>query len=113
MRPSELFGLARRGVVCADGAGCDDLGQGYSPTRPTISPMTQLGELAGCDPALAASAQLPLFGGLDHLPQLLLQIRDLVAHPGGDLEVELGRRLVHLLGEFLDQIGQLGGRHVG
>src|SRR5699024_10994183 len=43
-----------------------------------------------------------------HLPQLLLQVRDLVAQPPRQLEVQVGRGLVHLLGEVLDELGELG-----
>jgi hypothetical protein len=45
--------------------------------------------------------------GLDHLAQLLLQLRDLVTQPGSELELQLGRRGVHLLGELLDEVGEV------
>src|SRR6478735_10921334 len=48
-----------------------------------------------------------------HLPQLLLQLADLVAKPGRELEVQLCRSLVHLRGELLDEPGEVGSRHVG
>src|SRR5690606_4644336 len=42
-----------------------------------------------------------------HLPQLLLEPRDLVAQARRDLELQLGRRRVHLVGELLDELRQL------
>src|SRR6185312_4569127 len=41
-----------------------------------------------------------------HAPEFLLQIRDLVADPGGQLELEVPRGRHHLCGEVLDQVGE-------
>src|SRR5690606_13127968 len=48
-----------------------------------------------------------------HLPQLLLEARDLVAQARGHLELQLGRRGVHLVGELLDELRQLARRCPG
>ena len=40
-----------------------------------------------------------------HATQLVLELADLVADPGGYLELQLRRRRVHLLGELRDQRG--------
>ena len=45
---------------------------------------------------------------LPHAAQLLLQVGDLVAEPGGQLELQLGRRPMHLVGQLLDELGQVG-----
>ena len=62
---------------------------------------------------MAETSPLPelLTIGLDHLPQLLLQIADLVAQPGRELELQIGRRRVHLIGQLLHEIGQVTRRH--
>src|SRR5215468_5996178 len=46
-----------------------------------------------------------------HAAQLLLQLGDLVAQPGGDLELQLAGRAQHLFVQLLDEIGQLRPRH--
>src|ERR1700749_710201 len=51
-------------------------------------------------------------GGV-HSAQLFLQIGDLVAEPGGQLELQVTSGRHHLRGEVLDQVGQLGTRHAG
>ena len=48
-----------------------------------------------------------------HLPQLLLQLADLVAQAGRELEVQLGGRLVHLRRQLLDEVREVGRGHVG
>src|ERR1035441_7452542 len=48
-------------------------------------------------------------GGL-HAAQFVLQVLDLVADPGGDLKLQLGRGGVHLIGELLDQGDQVHAR---
>src|SRR5580704_10988011 len=45
-------------------------------------------------------------GGL-HAAQFVLQFPDLVAEPRGDLELQLGRCRVHLLGQLADQADQV------
>ena len=51
--------------------------------------------------------------GGPHAAQLLLQLADLVAQPGGELELQLGGGRVHLVGELLDQVGEVGRGHAG
>ena len=48
--------------------------------------------------------------GLDHLPQLPLEICNLVAQPGGKFELQIGRGGVHLGGQLLHQVGKITGR---
>src|SRR5665647_973489 len=48
-----------------------------------------------------------------HLPQLFLEIAELVAQPGRQLEVQVGSRLVHLDRELLDEVGKVGRGHLG
>src|SRR3954466_2761926 len=43
-----------------------------------------------------------------HLPELLLQVVDLVTEAGGEPELQLTRGGPHLAGELLDERGQLG-----
>src|SRR5215216_6731566 len=50
---------------------------------------------------------------LDHLSKFLFQVGDLVTEPGGDLELQLCRRRVHLLCQVLHQIGEVPGWHTG
>ena len=50
---------------------------------------------------------------LQHLAELPLQVGDLVADARRHLELQLACRRVHLLGQFRDQVGKLGGRHRG
>jgi hypothetical protein len=45
-----------------------------------------------------------------HPAQLLLQLADLVSQSRRELEVQLRRGRVHLVGERLDQVGQLRSR---
>jgi hypothetical protein len=42
------------------------------------------------------------------LAEFPLEVLDLVAQPGGQLEVELFGSMVHLTGEFMDELSQLG-----
>src|SRR5580765_404353 len=49
--------------------------------------------------------------GRIHTPQFLLQVGYLVPQPGGQLELEIASRGEHLVGQLLDQIGQLGPGH--
>src|SRR5690606_21778970 len=49
-------------------------------------------------------------GGV-HAAQLLLQVGDLVAEPGGELELQVAGRGEHLVGQLLDEVGQFGARH--
>src|SRR6185312_10991268 len=51
--------------------------------------------------------------GRVHPAQLLLQLADLVAQPGGDLELQLASRAEHLVVELLDQVGQLRAGQLG
>ena len=44
-----------------------------------------------------------------HLPQFLLEVRDLVPEPGGQFELELRRRMAHLLVHLLDQLHKILG----
>src|SRR4051794_40478695 len=44
---------------------------------------------------------------LHHLPQLLLEVADLVPEAGSELELELAGRGLHLVGQLLDQRRQL------
>ena len=46
-----------------------------------------------------------------HLPQFLLQLRDLIPDPGGQLELELPRCRQHLVGKFLNQLGEFDASH--
>src|SRR5690349_21299789 len=48
-----------------------------------------------------------------HLAELLLEVTDLVAEAGGDLELQVGGSLLHLVGEGLDELGEVGGRDAG
>ena len=45
--------------------------------------------------------------GGPHGAQLLLEVLDLVAQPGGELEVEVLGGGVHLLGELVDEFGEV------
>src|SRR5215210_7291265 len=60
--------------------------------------------------ALAREVSLSGSGGV---PQLPLEVLDLVPQPGGVLEAQLGGGLVHLLLQGLDEPGQLGRRQLG
>src|ERR1700759_2032074 len=55
--------------------------------------------------------QRSLQAGGVHSAQFFLQVSDLVAEPGGKLELQVPRRGHHLLGEGFDQVGQLCSRH--
>ena len=55
----------------------------------------------------------PIGAGLHHLPQLLLQLADLVAQACGELELQLGGGTLHLVGQLLDQLGELGAGQTG
>jgi hypothetical protein len=48
--------------------------------------------------------------GLDHLPQLPLEVGNLIAQPGGKLELQIGRGGVHLGGQLLHQVRKIAGR---
>src|SRR5829696_7355868 len=50
---------------------------------------------------------------LHHLPQLLLEVADLVTETSGELELQLGGRGPHLVGQLLDQRRQLGAGQAG
>src|SRR5262249_51284751 len=70
-------------------------------------------------PVLAVADQLwscrPVLGGPTacsdasclHAAKLLLELPDLVPEPGGELELQLGRRGVHLIGQRCDQGDQV------
>src|SRR5690606_6819374 len=47
--------------------------------------------------------------GGGHLPQLLLEVGDLVPQPGRELELELLGGRVHLVAEVLDELGEVRG----
>jgi hypothetical protein len=49
--------------------------------------------------------------GQVHAAELLLEIGDLVAQPGSQLELQLAGRCHHLAGELLNQISELSARH--
>ena len=53
------------------------------------------------------SAGLELDAGGVHAAQLVLEVADLVAEAGRDLELQLGGGRVHLLGELGDQPDEL------
>ena len=65
---------------------------------------------------LAAGCWLPAAGSPDacrvHPSELLLELGDLVAEPGRELELQLGGGRPHLVVELLDQVGQRGPREV-
>src|SRR5581483_11585400 len=61
--------------------------------------------------AARAAATSRQTGGV-HPPQLLLEVGDLVPQPRGQLELQVTRRVEHLIGELLDEIGELGAGHV-
>src|SRR3954454_4857574 len=54
-----------------------------------------------------------LLGGLDHLAELALEVGDLVAQPRGELELQLGGGGLHLVGEVLDELSEVGAGHAG
>ena len=76
-----------------------------------VGPGARLGERVGASGLLDPARRRRSLGGLAHLAQLLLQVSDLVADAGRELEVQVAGRLVHLGGELLDQPGEVGGRH--
>src|SRR5665647_1141105 len=70
--------------------------------------------LSPADKLKSRAERQPASGrGGSHLPQLLLEVAELIAQPGGQLEVQVGCRLVHLDGELLDEVGKIGGGHLG
>ena len=88
----------------AEGTGCCRPGQVPSPGR-SVMTMPPRGNtplqrpVCQADPPAESPSRRPRPGrtlelpvGLDHLPQLLLQLGDLVAQPGGDLELQVGGR---------------------
>src|SRR3954454_18208457 len=51
--------------------------------------------------------------GLGHAAQLLLELTDLIAQPRSQLELQLSGGGVHLVGQLLDEIGELRARPAG
>ena len=81
----------------------------YSPPAASLPPgsmprVTSTTQTSGGVYGRRAGQRTP---GCVHPAELLLQLGDLVAQPGGQLELQLGRRRVHLVGELLDQVGQV------
>src|SRR5687767_14497747 len=58
------------------------------------------------------ASQLPDADGV-HPSELLLELVDLVAQAGGELEVQLAGGVVHLVRELLDQGREVRPRHAG
>ncbi len=58
----------------------------------------------GAFPSLAPPASAQRLG---HAPQLALEVAELVPESRGVLEPQVGRRLVHLVGQGLDQLGEV------
>src|SRR5688572_8843874 len=64
-------------------------------------------------PLMAATVEASADARGLHAAQLLLQLLDLVAQPCRQLELQVAGRVVHLVGQLLDEIGELGARHAG
>src|SRR5260370_14064746 len=90
---------------------CRPLGPASRPSRPPrltpgcwpgATPGTQLPFTQADQPTDTAYAGKLHTGGL-HAAQLVLELLDLVADPRGDLDLQLGRGGVHLVGELGDE----------
>ena len=67
---------------------------------------------AGADPC-TIHTPAALYAGRLHAPELVLEFLDLVPQPGRDLELQLRRCRVHLIGELLDERHQVAARRAG
>src|SRR5439155_6430951 len=67
---------------------------------------------SACGPDSEPPATGVAAGGLANLAELPLHLVDLVAEPGGLLEPQVARGLVHLVGEALNEPAQLIPRQV-
>src|SRR5680860_1295349 len=89
----------------------------FSPTFATTSPSQGSScHAPGLSRQYASSAPSSIsppsgVPGTLHPAQLLLQVADLVAQSGGELELKLAGGGVHLVAQLLDQVGQVLGRH--
>src|SRR5258708_1480584 len=88
-------------------------GPGMSPPRASTHPrVADLPRPSHHNPSPRAPRQprSRLYPSRLHSPELTLEVLDLVADPGGDLELQLSGGHVHLLGELLDERDEVAAR---
>ena len=107
----ELVGGVQRHAAGEHGRGPRYFGPSSSRQLPVVIVVS----VGHADHRMSSTAveikQLLQAGGV-HAAQFLLQVGDLVADPGRQLELQVARGGHHLRGQVLDQVGELGARHV-